>query len=104
MENLSLNLKLSMKLYRMNTNSKSKDGFLLYKPFYEPTKHLSLEDKGRLYDAIFNYQLEGIEPEVTSPIRPYFLFFRNQFRLDDEKYKLFTEQQSEKGRKSAEAR
>lgn len=66
--------------------TKNKEGFLLYKAFYEPIKHLSNEDKGKLLDALFKYQIEGSE-DTESSIYPFFLFFKNQFRLDQEKYK-----------------
>ena len=66
--------------------TKTKEGFLLYKAFYEPIKHLSNEDKGKLLDALFKYQIEGSE-DTQSSIYPFFLFFKNQFRLDQEKYK-----------------
>ncbi len=58
-----------------------KQSFVLYKSFYKPTKGLSLEQKGMLYDAIFNYQIEGIEPEPDSEIIMAFMFFQNQFTL-----------------------
>lgn len=74
--------------------TKAKEGFLLYKAFYEPIKHLSNEDKGKLLDALFRYQIEGSE-DTESSIYPFFLFFKNQFRLDQEKYK-------EKCKKNAE--
>jgi hypothetical protein len=63
-----------------------KESFVLYKSFYEPIKGLSSEDKGNLLDAIFQYQIDGIEPLNTSSIYMAFLFFKNQFRLDNEKY------------------
>ena len=63
-----------------------RESFLLYKSFYEPIKTLSLEDKGALLEAIYEYQLSGVEPPNTSPVHMAFLFFKNQFRLDDIKY------------------
>ena len=65
----------------------SKESFLLFKSFYEPTRHLSVTEKGELYDAIFTYQIDEIEPKPNSKIYPFFLFFKNQFRLDNIKYK-----------------
>jgi len=64
----------------------SKESFLLFKSFYEPTKHLSKTHKGELYEAIFEYQINAIEPKKESLIYPFFLFFKNQFRLDELKY------------------
>ena len=64
-----------------------KESFLIYKAFYAPIAELSNEDLGQLFRAIFQYQIEGIEPTNTSRIYMAFQFFKNQFRLDDEKYK-----------------
>jgi len=63
-----------------------RESFLLYKSFYEPIKSLSLEAKGALLEAIYEYQVSGVEPPNTSPAYMAFLFFKNQFRLDDIKY------------------
>jgi hypothetical protein len=68
----------------------SKESFILFKSFYEPTRHLSLSQKGELYDAIFQYQIDQIEPKPESTIYPFFLFFKNQFRLDGIKYEKRT--------------
>lgn len=74
-----------------------KESFVLYKSFYEPIKGLSSEDKGNLLDAIFQYQIEGFEPPNTSPIYMAFLFFKNQFRLDNEKYLSVVERNKSNG-------
>ena len=39
-----------------------RESFLLYKSFYEPIKSLSLEAKGALLEAIYEYQVSGVEP------------------------------------------
>lgn len=77
----------------------SREGFIIYKSFYAPIENLSDEDKGKLFDALFKFQLFGQEPEKTSPIIPYFLFFKNQFRLDDEKYQKTIERNRGNGSK-----
>lgn len=85
----------------------NKEGFLIYKSFYEPIKDLSDEDLGKLFRMIFLYQLGQDITEVTAvtpAIKMVFEFFKNQFRLDDNKYNSFIELQREKGRKSAEKR
>lgn len=64
----------------------NKESFLLFKSFYEPIKHLSNEHKGLLLDAIFQYQIDRTEIGSDSPIYMPFLFFKNQFRLDEVKY------------------
>lgn len=60
--------------------------FLIYKSFYDPIKHLDDEHLGRLFRAIFEYQINGIEPLSTDIIYMPFLFFKNQFSLDQTKY------------------
>lgn len=71
----------------------------MYKAFYEPIKVLSLEDKGRLLDAIFEYQISQAEPSPSSPIYMVFLFFKNQFRLDTIKYNKTVQRNQENGKK-----
>ena len=63
-----------------------KESFVIYKAFYEPISELSDEDLGLLFRSIFNYQINGIEPTNTSRIYMAFQFFKNQFRLDNDKY------------------
>lgn len=63
-----------------------KESFVIYKAFYEPISELSDEDLGQLFRCIFLYQIKGIEPNTSSQIYMAFQFFKNQFRLDDEKY------------------
>ena len=66
--------------------SRNKPSFLLYKSFYEPIKNFTLEEKGLLFDAIFNFQ-NGILVENLSPqVAMAFAFFKNQFELDGFKY------------------
>lgn len=60
--------------------------FVLYNGFYEPIKNLSLEQKGMLLDAIFQYRINNVEVPQESPIFMPFMFFKNQFLVDDAKY------------------
>lgn len=60
--------------------------FLIYKSFYDPIKHLNDDHLGRLFRAIFEYQINGVEPLSTDIIYMPFLFFKNQFSLDQTKY------------------
>lgn len=81
-----------------------KESFLLYKSFYDPIKELSIEDKGHLFDAIFKYQIEGVEPINTSSIYMPFMFFKNQFRLDDIKYQRIVDRNKVNGSKGGRPR
>ena len=79
--------------------NQTKESFLLYKPFYEPTRNLTKEQKGDLWDAVFEYQIDKKEPETTSTIYPFFLFFKNQFRLDEQKYQSIIDRNKSNGSK-----
>lgn len=75
-----------------------KDGFIIYKSFYRPISRLSDEQLGRLFRAIFKYQLGEVVSEVVSEvvlkndvlvdddIKMAFEFFKNQFDIDECKY------------------
>ena len=59
--------------------------FVIYKNFYEPIKHLSDDDLGKLFRAIFQYQISNgveVEPGIKIP----FEFFKNQLVLYNEKW------------------
>lgn len=63
----------------------TKESFLIYKPFYEPIKSLSDEQLGRLFRALFDYQINGKDCGESDILMAY-LFFKNQFVLDERKY------------------
>lgn len=75
-----------------------KESFLIYKSFYEPIKYLSNEKLGKLFRAIFEYQINDIV-YIDEDIRMAFEFFKNQFRIDDEKYQKRIEANRENGKK-----
>jgi hypothetical protein len=62
-----------------------RDGFILYKSFWEPISQLTNEQLGRLFRAIYLWQI-GEDPNPEPDIRMAFGFFANQFRIDNEKY------------------
>lgn len=76
----------------------SKESFLLYHGYYEPIKNLSLEDKGMLFDAIFQYSIHGSEPSNTCRIYMAFQFFKNQIDQDSKKYQRIVETAQENGK------
>ena len=63
-----------------------KKGFILYKSLYEPIKALDKEQKGELMEAIFEYQLTGEIIELNPIVNMAFMFFKNQFDIDNVKY------------------
>lgn len=68
-----------------------KDSFLMYKSFYGPIQMLATENKGLLLEAIFEYQISGKQIDMPADVLMAFQFFKNQFRIDDEKYEKVIE-------------
>lgn len=81
----------------------AKDGFVIYKSFYKPISGMSDEQLGRLFRAIYEYQLNGTT-EVDSDIAMPFSFFQNRFEDDTKKYETTCKRRSESGKKGAEAK
>lgn len=76
----------------------AKDSFIIYKSFYKPISRLSDKQLGRLFRAIFKYQL-GEEVTVEEDIEMAFGFFINQFEIDETKYHGIVERNRNNGRK-----
>jgi len=85
-------------------NRPEKNGFLLYKTQWEPLHELDDEDLGALMRAIFEYQIEGVEPSKKSPIAAYFKFIKAQFSIDEGGYQVVVEKRRLAGIASAEAK
>ena len=58
---------------------------------YKPIQNLPDEKFGKLMKAIFEYQIDGKEIELPDDLKMAFLFFKNQFDVDNEKYKEICE-------------
>lgn len=71
---------------------------MIYKSFYKPIARLSDKQLGRLFRAIFKYQL-GEEVTVEEDIEMAFGFFINQFEIDETKYHGIVERNRNNGRK-----
>ena len=76
----------------------TKDSFIIYKSFYKPISRLSDKQLGRLFRAIFKYQL-GEEVTVEEDIEMAFGFLINQFEIDETKYHGIVERNRNNGRK-----
>ena len=75
-----------------------KDSFLIYKSFYEPIKYLSDKQIGRLFRALFDYQIEG-STQVDVDLQMAFAFFKNQMDIDEVKYQKTVERNKLNGSK-----
>lgn len=84
----------------MKTNQDNqRESFILYKSFFEPIANFTDEQLGRLFRAIFQWQIDGRsnpEPDIAVA----FGFFVNQFRIDNSKY----QERCEKNRENAQLR
>ena len=72
-------------------NEKGRVSFLLYKDFFNSIEHFSDEELGKLFRVLHEYQRsenwsEEQENSIHPSIKVAFNFYRNQFRLDEEKY------------------
>lgn len=65
----------------------SSESFLIYKSFFAPISKMSNEQLGRLFRAIFEYQINGRE-DVDDDLQMAFGFFINQFWIDEQKYQV----------------
>lgn len=75
-----------------------RESFILYTSFYEPLKYLSDSQMGKLFRAIFEYQLNG-RTDVDNEIRIAFEFIKNQLDIDADKWKDEKQKRSEAGKK-----
>lgn len=75
-----------------------KDSFLLYKSFYGPVSGLSDKQLGRLFRAIFLYQIDG-STQVDADIHMAFAFFKNQMDIDGGRYQKVIERNKRNGSK-----
>lgn len=82
----------------------NKNSFILYTSDYEPVKSLSLEEKGMLLDAIFEYAIFGTVKELPPVISMSFSYFRIHIDSNTKKYKEICEKRREAGRKGGETK
>ena len=79
-------------------NITDKPSFIIYKNFYEPIKSLSMEDRGKLFTAIFEYQINNTEIKLPDSCKMAFMFFKNQFDLDFDKWLGIVDRNVKNGR------
>lgn len=76
-----------------------KESFILYKDFYQAIKHLDDVTLGKLFKALYEYQVYQTEPDQASVVYLPFAFFKNQFRVDDKKYQAIVDRNRNNGKK-----
>lgn len=50
-------------------NNWHEDSFIIYRSYYEALQHMDAEDRCKMYDAIMDYGLNGIEPNFTGTLK-----------------------------------
>lgn len=75
-----------------------KNSFLLHKDQWEPISDLTDDELGQMLRAIFDYQINDVEPERASPIFAYFKFFKARFSFEETKYVEISNGNAERGR------
>ena len=73
--------------------------FIIYKSFYAPVKNLSDVDAGKLFKAIFDFQINRVEFFSDEKVKLAFSFFKTQFDIDNEKYEKKVKRNQENGQK-----
>lgn len=81
-----------------------KNSILLYTSDYEPVKDFSLEEKGLLFDAIFEYASTGNTNELPPVVLLAFKFFRMHIDENNKKWNDIKTKRKDAGRKGGEAK
>lgn len=81
-----------------------KKGFILYRDSYSAIKDLSLEEKGTLLDAIFQYNIDETIPILNPVVKVAFGFLKEQFDRDKSKWSKEIEKRRSAGKLGGEAR
>lgn len=63
-----------------------RDSIVFYRSFYEAIKEIPLEEQGVVYNAIYGYALDGIEPELTGIAKAIFLLVKPQIDANNTRY------------------
>ena len=78
-----------------------KKSFVLYTDYREHLALLSDSERGQLFSAIFDYQIDGVLPSLPPAAQMAFSFIKAQIDKDTEKYAETVRNRSEAGKKSA---
>ena len=78
--------------------------FVLFTKIDDVVKELTLEEKGRLFQAILDYQKTGEIPEMDKLLKVVFLPIKHDMDYCEEQKQKSQQQKSDAGKKSAEAR
>ena len=63
-----------------------RDSIVFYRSFYEAIKEIPLEEQAVVYNAIYGYALDDVEPELTGIAKAIFLLVKPQIDANNTKY------------------
>lgn len=81
-----------------------KDSFILYTEINDVVKELSDEQKGKLFQAILDYEESGDVPEMDTLIKCVFIPIKRDLDKNDEKWRETSKKRSEAGKKGMQNR
>lgn len=83
-----------------------KESFIFHKAWWDNTRHLPAQAKVEIYNSLFQYVFEGIEPEFDpmSAASMAFSFIKKHIDDDKTKYQKTCEKRAEAGRRGNEKR
>ena len=70
----------------MTKTIKQRDSVVLYRSFYESIKELQAEQQVEIYNAIFEFSLNGIEPQMSGIAKAIFTLIKPQIIANNARY------------------
>ncbi len=74
-----------------------KDSFIVYNEYYDMIQEISTADKGLLFAALFEYQINGVVIELPTAARIIFKFIKKRMDYNDERYQETCQKRKEAG-------
>lgn len=81
-----------------------KDSFVLYTKINEVVRELTYEQKGKLFQAILDYEETGEQPELDQILRLVFIPIKQDLDRNNEKWEAQSRARSEAGKKGMASR
>jgi len=83
---------------------KSRDSMVLYRSFYDAIKLLPNDTQLEIFRAIFEFGLDGIEPELSKSALPFWLLIKPNLQANRTKWESGCKAKSKQSRSKTEAK
>jgi hypothetical protein len=83
---------------------KSRDSMILYRSFYDAIKLLPDSTQLEILKAIFEYGLDGIEPELSQSAKPFWLLIKPNLQANRTKWESGCKAKQKQSRSKTEAK